>query len=81
MKEGSRMRMKLDYNNLLSNIDRTLSESRSRIVKENAFGIAVGLELLSGYLRDIAQRAIDLNDDKLIELCVGMGILKREEKA
>lgn len=81
MKEGTRMRMKLDYNNLLSNIDRTLSESRSRIVKENAFGIAVGLELLSGYLRDIAQRAIDLNDDKLIELCVGMGILKREEKA
>lgn len=81
MKEGTRMRMKLDYNNLLSNIDRTLSGSRSRIVKENAFGIAVGLELLSGYLRDIAQRAIDLNDDKLIELCVGMGILRREEKA
>ena len=73
------MRMKLDYNNLLSNIDRTLSESRSRVVKENAFGIAVGLELLSGYLRDIAQRAVDLEDDKLIELCVGMGILKREE--
>lgn len=73
------MRMKLDYNNLLSNIDRTMSESRSRVVKENAFGIAVGLELLSGYLRDIAQRAIDLNDDELIDLCVGMGILKQEE--
>ncbi len=75
------MRMKLNYNNLLSNIDRTLSESKSRVVKENAFGISVGLKLLSGYLRDIAQRAIDLEDDKLIELCVGMGILKREEKA
>lgn len=74
------MRVKLDYNNLLSNIDRTLSESRSKVVKRNAFGIAVGLELLSGYLRDIAQRAIDLNDEKLIELCVGMGILKQEEE-
>ena len=74
------MRMKLDYNNLLSNIDRTLSESRSKVVKRNAFGIAVGLELLSGYLRDIAQRAIDLNDEKLIELCVGMGILKQVEE-
>jgi hypothetical protein len=73
------MRTKLNYNNLLSNIDRTLSESKSRVVKENAFGISVGLELLSGYLRDIAQRAIDLEDDKLIELCVGMGILKWEE--
>lgn len=39
------MRMKMDYNNLLSTIDRTLSESRSRTVKANAFGIAVGLEL------------------------------------
>lgn len=74
------MRMKLDYNNLLSNIYRTLSESRSKVVKRNAFGIAVGLEMLSGYLRDIAQRAIDLNDDKLIDLCVDMGILKREEE-
>lgn len=74
------MRMKLDYNNLLSNIDRTLSESRSKVVKRNAFGIAVGLEMLSGYLRDIAQRAIDLNDEKLIDLCVDMGILKREEE-
>lgn len=74
------MRMKLDYNNLLSNIDRTLSESRSKVVKRNAFGIAVGLEILSGYLRDIAQRAIDLNDEKLIELCVGMGILKQVEE-
>lgn len=73
------MRMKLDYNNLLSTIDRTLSESRSRTVKANAFGIAVGLELLSGYLRDIAQRAIEMNDEKLIELCVGMGILKQED--
>ena len=73
------MRMKMDYNNLLSTIVRTLSESRSRTVKANAFGIAVGLELLSGYLRDIAQRATDLNDDKLIDLCVGMGILKQEE--
>lgn len=75
------MRVKMDYNNLVEEIDRTLSESKSRVVKENAFGISVGLKLLSGYLRDIAQRSIDLEDDKLIELCVGMGILKRKEKA
>lgn len=75
------MRMKLDYNNLLQTIDRTLSESRSRTVKANAFGIAVGLELLSGYLRDIAERAIELEDDKLIELCVGMGVLKQEKES
>lgn len=73
------MRVKMDYNNLVEEIDRTVSASRSRAARENAFGIYVGLTLLSGYLRDIAQRAIDLEDDKLIELCIGMGILKREE--
>ena len=73
------MRVKMDYNNLVEEIDRTVSASRSRAARENAFGISVGLKLLSGYLRDIAQRAIDLEDDKLIELRIGMGILKREE--
>ena len=42
------MRVKMDYNNLVEEIDRTLSESKSRVVKENAFGISVGLNLLSG---------------------------------
>lgn len=74
------MRVKMDYNNLVEEIDRTLSESKSRVVKENAFGIGIGLTLLNGYLTEIAKRAIELNDDKLIGLCVDMGILKQEEK-
>lgn len=43
--ESKRMLMKLDYNNLVRNIDETLSASRSRVVKENAFGIAIGINL------------------------------------
>lgn len=74
------MRVKMDYNNLVEEIDRTLSESKSRVVKENAFGIGIGLTLLNGYLTEIAKRAIELNDEKLIGLCVDMGILKQEEK-
>lgn len=75
------MRVKMDYNNLVKEIDRTVSASRSRAARENVFGIGIGLTMLNGYLTEIAKRAIELNDDKLICLCVDMGILKREEKA
>lgn len=75
------MRVKMDYNNLAKEIDRTVSASRSRAARENAFGIGIGLTMLNGYLTEIAKRAIELNANKLIGLCVDMGILTREEKA
>lgn len=75
------MRVKMDYNKLVEEIDRTVSASRSRAARENAFGIGIGLTLLNCYLVEIAKRSIELNDDKLIGLCVDMGILKQEETA
>lgn len=74
------MRVKMDYNNLVEEIDRTVSASRSRAARENTFGIGIGLTLLNGYLTEIAKRAVELNDDKLIDLCVDMGILKKQEE-
>lgn len=73
------MRIKLDYNNLLRQIDDALSNSRSKVVKENAFGITVGLELLSSYLKNIAERAVELDDEVLIGLLLDLCILKKEE--
>lgn len=74
------MRMKLDFNNLIRTIDDTLANSKSKTVKENAFGIGIGLNLLCGYLRDIAQRAIDIDDAELIGLCRDLCILKDEDE-
>ena len=74
------MRVKMDYNNLVEKIDRTVSASRSRAARENALSIGIRLALLNGYLTEIAKRAIELNDEKLIDLCVDMGISKREEE-
>lgn len=73
------MRVKMNYNNLVEKIDRTVSASRSLAARGNAFGIGIGLTMLNGYLTEIAKRAVELNDDKLIGLCVDMGILKQEE--
>ena len=72
------MRIKLDYNNLLQRIDDVLSRSRSKVVKENAFGISVGLNLLSSYIEQIAKRAVELDDDVLIGLLLDLCVLKKE---
>lgn len=74
------IRVKMDYNNLVEKIDRTVSASRSNAARENALSIGIGLALLNGYLTEIAKRAIELNDEKLIDLCVDMGILKQVEE-
>ena len=57
-------------------IDEVLSNSRSKIIKERGFAISVGLDLLQNYLRDIAERAIELNDDVLIDLLLDLHVLK-----
>lgn len=69
-------RMKLDINHLFEVIDEVLQNSRSKIIRERGFAIAVGLELLQQYLRDIAHRAIELEDDALIGLLVDLHVLR-----
>lgn len=62
-------KMKLDYNNLMRLIvemlNTVVSEDPETVflaVKNNAFGISIGLELLTSYLKDIATLAIKRND-------------------
>lgn len=44
-----------------------------------AFAIAIGLELLSSYLKDIATLAIKRNDAELLELCKGLLIVTEDD--
>lgn len=49
-------------------------------IKQIDFGIPfIELYTLNGYLKDIAQRAIELNDKKLLEYCEGIGIVKEDK--
>jgi len=73
-------RMKLDYNNLVRQIDEVMSNSRSKIAREKGFGIGIGLNLLTMYLKDIAERAIELNDDVLLGLLLDLHIISRTEE-
>lgn len=72
--------MKLNYGNLIRNIDEVLSKSRSRIVQENAFGIAMGINILNEYLRRIGERALEINDEVLIGLLKDLEILVESEE-
>lgn len=73
-------RMKMDINNWVRQVDDVLSNSRSKIVRENGYGISIGIDLLLSYLREIAERAIELQDEKLIEILLDLHVLKREDE-
>ncbi len=73
------IRVKLDINNLFREIDDLLGDSRCQIDEKTGFGIAAGMELLAAYLRHIAARAIELNDEVLIGLLLDLHVLKEVE--
>lgn len=72
-------RMKMDINNWVRQVDEVLSNSRSKIIRENGYGISVGLDLLLSYLREIANRAVELQDEKLIEILLDLHVLEQED--
>ena len=74
------VRMKMDINNWFRLLDEVMSNSRSKIVRENNLGISIGMELLASYLRQIGERAIELNDDVLIGLLVDLHVLKEDKE-
>ena len=72
-------KMKLDFNHLMSFIDDILSADSIATVHDNAFAVAVGLDMLQSYLKELAQHAIDTEDPFLIEWCKGLMIVKEKE--
>ena len=80
----SKMEMRLDYNNLMREIIETLitedksEEEIAETVKNNAFGISIGLELLTSYMKGIATLAIEREDKELLDICKGLLIVTEE---
>ena len=74
-------RMKLDINHLYEMIDEILGDESSAKVSEHGFAVAIGLELLANYLKAIALRAIEIEDNDLIELMLDLHVLKEEKEA
>lgn len=75
-----KLRMKLDYNHLMEQIGYILSNSRSKIVRDRVFVIEIGLNLLTADIKEIAERALEINDEKIIEILLDMGVLKERKE-
>ena len=73
-------RMKLDYNHLMQQIVDFLNENSTEENERLAWGIGIGLELLEAYMKNIAKRVIELNDDVLIGLLKDLYILVESEQ-
>ena len=69
-------RMKLDYNHLMEIIDDFLDKGSTEETERDIFAIGMGLNLLTAYLKDIAERTLEINDEVLIELLKDLYILK-----
>lgn len=74
------IRMKLDINHLFEEIEKVISNSRSKIARENGWHIAVGMDLLIWYLQQIGERAIKRQDDELIDLLLDLHVLKEDKE-
>lgn len=50
-------------------------------ITDRLFAEDTGAQIIAGYMEDIAKRAIELNDEKLLELLQGLDVVsKKEEK-
>lgn len=76
----SKMQMRLDYNNLMRQIFDLLNNSEDEMVQASAFGIGIGLELLTSYMKGIATLAIERNDKELLEICKSLLIVTEESE-
>lgn len=73
-------RMKLDYNHLMQQIVDFLNENSTEENERFVWGLGIGLELLDAYMKNIAERVIEINDDVLIGLLKDLYVLVENEQ-
>ena len=72
--------MKLNYNGFIEHVADVLSAEDIETVQHEAWSIEVGIQLLNGYMEQIAKRAIETQDDFLVEWCENLCIIVEEEE-
>ncbi len=73
-------RMKLDYNHLMELVYDFLNKNHSDDNNRDVVAIDVGLNLFNAYLKQIAERALEIKDEVLIELFKDLYLLVEENK-
>ena len=70
--------VRMNYNHLLNITNEVIDSCRSKKAELYRGGIAIGFSILSQYMVKIAERAIELNDDVLLELLLNLNVIKEE---
>lgn len=71
--------VKLNYNGFIKHIADVLAADDIETVQNEAWSIEVGLQLLNGYMEQIAKRAVETQDEFLIEWCKNLEIVTESE--
>lgn len=71
--------MKLNYNGFVEHIADVLAAEDIETVRNEAWSIEVGAQLLNGYMKQLAKRAIETQDEFLVEWCKCLCIIVEVE--
>lgn len=74
------MRMKIDTQNWFDTMLDILGRCKSHKAQMDGYAVAVGAQILAGYLNDIAKCAERIGDKELLELCEGMMLIDMGDK-
>ena len=72
--------MKLNYNGFIEHIADVLASEDIEAVQNEAWSIEVGIQLLNGYMEQMARRAIETKDEFLVEWCKCLCIITDGEE-
>ena len=72
--------MKLNYNSFIEHIANVLASEDIETVQNEAWSIGVGLQLLNGYMEQLAKRAIETQDEFLVEWCKNLMIVSEVQE-
>ena len=73
-------KMKLNYNGLIKEIVEALESEDIEYLQENAWHIEIGIQLLNGYLNELAEHTIETQDEWLVEWCKNLLIITETEE-
>lgn len=70
------LKLKINYNDLTETICDIINSSKSRLAKSRGYGVAMGLQILGNYLKDISKRAIKINDPVILKSLIEIGVIE-----
>ena len=73
-------KMRMNYSRFVEQIADVLAAESIDAVQNEAWAVEVGIQLLNGYMLEMAERAIETQDEFLVEWCKNLMIITESEE-